>query len=147
MGSAYELSLFLFHSFIFPTAFGAFCCNCSNRPTARFRFCFSPGLFFYLGSKQASNWTEAGHELCPASCRPLPSPVAHHPLRQTALHLLIPPIRIQRSSPVQGRLGGIVPCRDSFGYSSIFCCFSGDWETVAGRWKSSGAALLSLRFR
>jgi len=57
------------------------CCNCSNRPpTVRFRFCFSPGLFFYLGSKQASNWTEAGHELCPASwpsCRPLPPPI--HP--------------------------------------------------------------------
>jgi len=39
-----------------------------------------------------------------------------------AAHFLRPSTHHPRSSPGQGRGGGIVPCRDSFGFPSIFCC-------------------------
>lgn len=84
--------------------------NCS------FPLLFFAWTFFCWGSKQASNWTEAGHELCAASwlasLRHRPPPTAHRPPRTTH----------HRSGPGQGRGGGIVPCRDSFGFPSIFCC-------------------------
>lgn len=51
--------------------------NCS------FPLLFFAWTFFCWGSKQASNWTAAGHELCAASwlasLRHRPPPTAHHP--------------------------------------------------------------------
>lgn len=104
-------------------------CNCSNRPpTASFPLLFLPVSFSsnYLANKQASNWTEAGNELCcPAG------PEGNHSLSlSNSLHAhSTGPAYLQ--SPAASEALFHVHGSASF---SIFCC-------------SGAAALLSLRFR